>query len=160
MSVYKNMLRTWVRPRAVMDGLLRLGHREDRALAYLMGGCFLNFVATWPYAARLEKLEGLSAKEQITGALFLWIFIAPLFFYGLSAVSHLIAKAVGGKGGFYGARLSLFWSLLATAPAALFYGLLRGFNGEVAATSVIGLLWLVGFAAIWMLTLFEAEKGA
>ena len=160
MSVTRDMVRTWRQPRAVMDRLLRMGQREDRALAFLMGGCFLNFLATWPYAVRIEELTGTSAKEQITGSLFLWIFIAPLFFYGLSAVIHLVAKVVGGKGTFYTARLSLFWTLLATTPAALLYGLLRGFNGDDTGTMIIGALWGIGFLAIGALTLFEAEKGA
>ena len=160
MSVTRDMVRTWRQPRAVMDRLLRMGQREDRALAFLMGGCFLNFLATWPYAVRIEELTGTSAKEQITGSLFLWIFIAPLFFYGLSAVIHLVAKFVGGKGTFYTARLSLFWTLLATTPAALLYGLLRGFNGDDTGTMIIGALWGIGFLAIGALTLFEAEKGA
>ncbi|OUD10913.1 hypothetical protein BVC71_05460 [Marivivens niveibacter] len=160
MSVTRDMVRTWRQPRAVMDRLLRMGQREDRALAFLMGGCFLNFLATWPYAVRVEELTGTSAKEQITGSLFLWIFIAPLFFYGLSAVIHLVAKVLGGKGTFYTARLSLFWTLLATTPAALLYGLLRGFNGDDTGTMIVGALWTIAFFVIGSLTLIEAEKGA
>ena len=157
-SVTRDMVATWRGPRAVMDKLLSMGHREDRALAFLMGGCALNFLATWPYAVRVEELTGVSSREQITGALFLWIFIAPLFFYALAALSHLVAKALGGKGSFYSARLALFWSILATTPLALFYGLLRGFNGDVAATTLIGGLWGLSFLFIWVKSLIEAEK--
>jgi hypothetical protein len=39
------------------------------------------------------------------------VFIAPLFFYLLAAISHGVARVLGGKGTGFGARLALFWAL-------------------------------------------------
>lgn len=160
MSVSRDMIRTWRAPRAVMRKLLGMGKREDRALAFLMGGCFIVFISQWPALARQAHITGEEMSQLVAYSLLGWIFIWPLLFYGLAAVAHLIAKVLGGKGTFFTARLAMFWTLLATSPAGLFYGLLLGLNGAVAGTHFIGGLWLVAFAVILLLTLIEAEKGA
>jgi hypothetical protein len=51
----------------------------------------------------------LQARLAIT--FFAWLMIWPLLFYGLGSLTHLIARALGGKGTFYSARLALFWAL-------------------------------------------------
>ncbi len=160
MSVSRDMIRTWRAPRAVIRKLLAMGKREDRALAFLMGGCFIVFISQWPALARQAHITGEEMSQLVAYSLLGWIFIWPLLFYGLAAVAHLIAKVLGGKGTFFTARLAMFWTLLATSPAGLFYGLLLGLNGAVAGTHFIGGLWLVAFAVILLLTLTEAEKGA
>ncbi len=160
MSVSRDMIRAWRQPRAVMAKLLAMGQREDRALAFLMGACFLIFLSQWPSLARQAHETGEELTQLMSYALLGWIFIWPLLFYAVAGLSHLIAKLIGGKGSFYSARLALFWSLLATAPAALLYGLLSGFNGQVAGTHLVGGIWGLAFAVIWVLSLVEAEKGA
>ncbi|WP_194095528.1 YIP1 family protein [Marivivens aquimaris] len=160
MSVSRDMIRTWRAPRAVMRKLLAMGKREDRALAFLMGGCFIVFISQWPALARQAHITGEEMSQLVAYSLLGWIFIWPLLFYGLAAVAHLIAKVLGGKGTFFTARLAMFWTLLATSPAGLFYGLLLGLNGAVPGTHFIGGLWLAAFAVILLLTLTEAEKGA
>jgi hypothetical protein len=59
----------------------------------------------------------------------------------------------------YGARLALFWTLLASAPASLLFGLSSGFLGDSAGTSLVGGVLIAGF--IWILgqSLREAVKG-
>jgi hypothetical protein len=66
---------------------------------------------------------------------------------------------VRGKGTGYGARLAMFWAVLASTPAALLYGLLAGFNGETLGTQAVGAVWLVGFVWIWVQSLRESESG-
>ena len=158
MAVSRDMFRTWRHPRVVMRELLAAGQREDRALAFLMAGCLITFVAQWPRLAREAYLTGEDFTKVMSYDLLAWIFMWPLMFYGIAALVHLIAKAFRGKGTFYTARLSLFWTLLATTPVMLFYGLLRGLNGDVTATQIVGGVWLIGFLAIWIATLIEAEK--
>ena len=58
MAATNDILRSWTRPRAVMRNLLALGPREDRALAYLMVGCLVIFVAQWPRLSRRTYLDG------------------------------------------------------------------------------------------------------
>lgn len=165
MAVTRNILRTWRGPRPVIRELLSEGRREDRAIAYVMVACILIFVSQWPRLAReaagFDLATGAEAPDlqmTLTYALFAWIVVAPLLLYMLAGVTHLLAKAVGGKGSFYAARIALFWSLLATAPALLLYGLLAGFQGPVASTQIIGALWLFAFVLIWGLSLIEAEQ--
>ncbi|MFZ3583881.1 hypothetical protein ACOI1H_17160 [Loktanella sp. DJP18] len=164
MAVTADILRTWRGPRAVMRDLLAQGKREDRALAYLIVSCLLVFVAQWPRLARaaagFDLAPGAVPRDlgqMMTYELFAWITVWPLALNGLAALSHLIAKLFGGRGSFYAARLALFWSLLASVPLLLFYGLMAGFLGPVAGTHLVGGAWVVGFGWIWMQSLREAE---
>jgi len=165
MAVTRNIMRTWRKPRAVIRALLDEGRREDRAIAYVMVACILIFVSQWPRLAReaagFELAPGADTPDlqmTLTYALFAWLIIAPLSLYLLAAVTHLVARMLGGKGSFYSARLALFWSLLATAPALLLYGLFAGFQGPTGGTQIIGALWLIAFVMIWILSLLEAEQ--
>ncbi|WIV52185.1 hypothetical protein QQG91_07030 [Marivivens sp. LCG002] len=158
MAVSRDMFRTWRHPRLVMRELLAMGRREDRALAFLMAGCAITFVAQWPRLQREAFMTGEDFTQLMSYDLLAWIFMWPLVLYGIAAIAHLVAKLFRGKGTFYSARLSLFWTLLSTTPIMLFYGLLTGLNGNVAATQIVGALWLVAFVVIWIATLIEAEK--
>ncbi len=164
MAVTADIVRTWRGPRAVMRDLLSRGKREDRALAYLIVFCLLVFVAQWPRLARtaagFDLAPGTEPREigqLMTYELFAWLTVWPLALYGLAGISHLIAKAFRGQGTFYSARLALFWSLLATVPVLLLYGLMAGFLGQVAGTHLVGAVWIVAFAVIWLQSLREAE---
>ncbi|MGJ8624072.1 MAG: YIP1 family protein [Yoonia sp.] len=165
MAVTNDIARTWRRPRAVIRDLLNQGRREDRAIAYLMISCFLIFVAQWPRLSRkaagfdlpagaeVPELDRLMAYEFLA-----WLMIWPLFLYLLAGLTHMIARAFGGKGTGYGARLALFWALLATVPALLLHGLMAGLVGPGPQTNLIGVVWLVAFLWIWFQGLREAES--
>lgn len=159
MAVTLDIVRGWRRPRALIREKLGQGVREDRALAVLMGACLLFFVAQWPRLSREAFLHPeVPLDARMGGALMGWIFIAPLLFYALGAVSHLVAKAFGGKGTWFSARLALFWALLVVSPLALLNGLVAGFIGEGPAATVVGLLVLGGFLYLWVSMLIEAER--
>jgi hypothetical protein len=83
--------------------------------------------------------------------------IWPLAFYGLGSLTHLILRPLGGRGSYYTARLALFWTLLASAPAWLFYGLVRGFVGPGPAQTLVGIGLVLAFVTIWGICLREAE---
>ena len=165
MAVTTDIIRTWRGPRAVMRDLLAQGKREDRALAYLIVFCLLVFVAQWPRLARqaagfdlVPGAEPRDLMQMMTYELFAWITVWPLLLYGLAAVSHLVARLFRGRGTFYTARLALFWSLLASVPLLLLYGLMAGFLGPVAGTQLVGAAWVVAFLWIWLQSLREAES--
>ena len=165
MAVTTDIIRTWRGPRAVMRDLLAQGKREDRALAYLIVFCLLVFVAQWPRLARqaagFELPPGAEPRDlmqMMTYELFAWITVWPLLLYGLAAVSHLVARLFRGRGTFYTARLALFWSLLASVPLLLLYGLMAGFLGPIAGTQLVGAVWVVAFLWIWLQSLREAES--
>ena len=145
---------------------------------FLILGCGLIFVAQWPRLSRdayqaqlLEVARGFvpvggdvpvdpppDLQALLGGALMGWIFLAPLGFYGLAALSHLLVRPLGGQGTWFGARLALFWSILAAAPGFLFVGLVGGFLGPGPVLVACGTGLLLAFLAIWGMSLWEAER--
>ena len=126
------------------DHLAR-GESEPRALAFLMGACTVMFVARWPALAREAHLEDADLNMLMGGALLALLFIAPLLFYGLALLAHAVSRATGGQGTPYGARLALFWALLASTPLILLNGLVAGFIGPGPSLTLVGALWFAAF---------------
>lgn len=159
MPVTADITATYRGPGRVIGRLLDAGQREDRALVILMAFCVLMFIAQMPRLAREAHLNGTDLNMLMGGALMAWVFIAPLALYLLAAVSHLVARLFGAKGSWYGARLALFWALLASSPLILLHGLVAGFIGPSPALSLVGAVWLGVFAWFWIAGLVRAERG-
>ncbi len=150
MSVTANILQSWRAPGTVMRRLLAGGLREDRALMYLMGACLVIFFAQWPRLARLaHETDEVPLQAMLGGALMGWLFIAPLFLYGLAGALRLVMVALRRPIGWFEARLALFWSLLAASPLWLLNGFLNGVIGPGVVTGIIGLGILAAF--FWLL---------
>ena len=49
MAVTRDIVDAHLRPRQVMARLLRMGQREDRVLAMLMGGCIILFAGSYSH---------------------------------------------------------------------------------------------------------------
>lgn len=158
MAVTTDIAATYRGPGRVLRRLLDMGQREDRALAIVMAGCVVVFIAQMPRLAREAHLTGQELNMMLGGSLLAWVIIAPLIFYLLAAFSHVIAKVVGGSGDWYGARLALFWALLASAPVLLLHGLVAGFIGPGPARDAVGLIWLGLFLWFWGAGLWQAER--
>lgn len=171
MSITTDIFRTWARPGAVIREKLADGPREDRALILLFAACLLLFVAQWPRLSReaflareaataagtpLDQVPGIQALMGIN--FFVFLFVVPLFFYGIAAVSALVIRAFGGRIGAYEARVSLFWALLCAAPLMLFQGLLAGFSGPGSSVTVVGILVGLSFLWLWVKLLREAMQ--
>lgn len=159
MAVTLDILRAWRQPRAVIRERLA-GANEAGALAVLMAAAALAFVAQWPALARAAHVDSAVPLEaRLGGALMAMLFVLPLLAYGLALVSHVVARALGGRGSGLGARLALFWAMLALTPAQLLLGLMAGFAGAGAAVTALGVLALAGFFWIWLSMLREVERG-
>jgi Yip1 domain len=158
MPVTRDITATYLRPARVMRRLLAMGQREDRALIILMVACVIVFVAQMPRLARESHMSGQDLDMLMGGALLGWLFLAPLFFYALAGLSHMIARLLGGQGDWFGARLALFWALLASTPLLLLHGLVAGFIGQGPQLQVVGVIWLVLFVWFWMAGLRQAER--
>lgn len=160
MALTRDIARSYRAPRAVMRRLLDAGQREDRAIAFLMGACFVIFVAQWPRLRRDAMLtpDAPPFDAQVGGALFAWLFLAPLMFYGIAALSHIVARLLGGRGSWYGARLALFWTLLAVSPLMLLQGMVAGLLGPGVELQITGAGVALAFVAIWGISLAEAER--
>lgn len=142
-----------------MQELLAAGPREDRALALLFTACLVMFIAQWPALSRAAHLDPeIPLQGRMSGALMATLFIVPLLAYALAALSHLVARLMGGKGSWFTARLALFWSLLAIAPLTLLQGLVMGFIGPGPVATVTGLVVLAGFLFQWINALAVSES--
>lgn len=159
MSLARNIAASYRAPGTVLDRMLADGPREDRALALCMGGCVAMFVAQWPRLAREAHLSGDDLQMLLGGALMGVVFILPLALYLLAGLSRLVAGVLGGQGTGYGARLALFWALVASMPLMLLHGLVSGFIGPGAAKALVGVLWCLAFGWIWIAGLIRSERG-
>lgn len=158
MSIARDIAATYRGPGRVIRDVLAMGQREDRALAYVMGACALMFVAQLPRLAREAHLTGDDLNMLMGASLMGLIFIAPLMFYALGGLSHVIAKLLGGRGSFYTARMALFWALLAASPLILLHGLVAGFIGPGPQLTLVGAVWFIVFLWFWITGLVHAER--
>ncbi|MCR9157117.1 MAG: YIP1 family protein [Rhodobacteraceae bacterium] len=160
MPFTQDIAATYRGPGKVVRRLVNAGQREDRALAILMGACAILFIARWPALARQAHLEGLELNMLLGGTLMATVFLAPLLFYVLAFVAHLIARAVGGQGPSYNARIALFWGLLASSPLILLNGLVAGYIGAGIQLTIVGLIWFCVFMWFWISGMLAAYRGA
>lgn len=159
MALSSDIVATYRAPRRVMRRLLALGEQEGRALMFLMLACALIFVGQWPRLRREAFLDdSIAFDARVGGALLAWVFIMPLALYTLAQISHWLAKMLGGHGSAYGARLALFWALLAASPLWLFHGLVAGLIGGGPGLTLAGAVALAVFLLFWALTFYEAQQ--
>lgn len=157
MAITTEILRSYRAPRAVLRRHLQGGPREDRALVTLFAGCFLVFVSTLPGLARLAQLDPeVPLEARIGGALLSWMFVMPLVFYALAGLTRLALGVAGRPVTPYGARIALFWALLAASPIWLLHGLVAGFIGAGVAQLSVAVVLVAAFLYIWGAGLREA----
>lgn len=150
MTITGEILATWRDPGAPIRRFLAGGVREDRALAMLMGAGILLFIARTPGLARAAAMDtSVPLQARLGTAFFALMFLMPLLAYALAAILHLGLRMFGAHGPAHGARLVLFWSLLAIAPAVLVQGLAEGMLGAGPVTQVLGLAIFAAF--LWFL---------
>jgi hypothetical protein len=131
---------------------------EPFAFSILLVFLILAFVAQWPQAAREAFLADEPSVAPRLLALALAVLATIPLWYGLAAVSRIVARLLGGRGSWFAARLALFWALATTSPLMLLQGLVAGMIGPGPAlwlvTSVVGL----GFLWLWLTMLHEVER--
>lgn len=157
MAVSGDMIRAYRAPGQVMARLIASGAGEERALAWLMTGCFLMFIARLPVLSRRAYLNDEEFVALAAGAFTGAVFLAPLVFYALAALSHVVAGRFGGRGSWVSARLALFWTVLVLSPLMLFQGMVAGFIGPGAALTLVAVLNGAVFLCLWIVALRVAE---
>ncbi len=158
MSVTTDIVESWRRPQTVVRRLLARGGSEAFVLTFLMIFLLLAFTAAAPNLARQAEADPTVPLIQRFYAMALGLLATLPVWYGLAAISHLVARALGGRGAHYGARLALFWALVVVSPAMLFHGLVLGMAGGSTFTSALGAAVAIVFVVIWMLMLREVER--
>lgn len=159
MTVSTDLVATWWRPRAILRQHLARGRSEPFALSFLLVFLALAFIGQWPLAAREAFLAGEpSATPRILARALAVLATIPIW-YGLAALGHLAARAMGGQGSWYAARLALFWALACVGPLMLLQGLVSGMIGPGPALTAVTLGVGGGFVWLWATLLHEAERG-
>lgn len=160
MAVSTDILHSFARPRAVLRSLRDGERREARVLVYLMLACALIFVAQWPRLARQAHLDdSIPLDALLAGALFGWVFVAPLLFYAAAMLLGLAMRLVAPVQPF-DVRLALFWSLLVASPMVLLQGLVTGLIGPGVAALVTGIAVAGVFGAVLVAGLRVAVEAA
>lgn len=133
--------------------------REDRALATLMAACILVFIAQWPRLSREAIIDtSIAFEARMAGALFGWVLVAPLVMYVLASVSHALLTLAGSDASGYDARMALFWAFFAATPIWLLSGLVYGFFGKSAASTIATAIAFCVFLVIWAVALAEVGR--
>lgn len=159
MPVTTDIVATYRGPGAQMRRLLARGESEPRALALCMAGCLILFIAGLPALARQAHLTGSDLQMDMGGALLGTIFILPLVLYAAAALVHVVARMLGGQGTPHGARLALFWAMLASSPLILLNGLVAGFIGAGPEQTLVGAIWFAVFIWFWIGGMRSVQRG-
>ncbi len=162
MAVTDDIVATYRRPRHVLRRLLAAEAHEARPLSYLIAAMIVVYIAQWPALSRVDVLAGPDSPvpfAQRMMAAMLGVFALLPAFYIVAALSHIAARALGGKGSYYAARLAMFWAFLAVTPLMLLRGLVAGFIGPSPALTATGLAALAVFIWFWLSGLAAAEWG-
>ena len=161
MTITGEIVASYRRPAAAVGRMLAGPRREDRALVMVMAACAVIFVSQWPVAARAAHLApAIPLEARLAGMLLATVFLLPLLAYALAGASHAVLRLFGGRGSHYGARIALFWALLAVSPLMLLKGLVAGLIGPGAALTATGATIFAAFMWIWGAGLHAAEFGA
>lgn len=158
MAVTTDILASWRSPRAAIRRHLARGRSEPFAFSLLFVFLLLAFVGQWPQASREAFLaQEPSAAPRLLGRALAVLATIPVW-YGLAALSRLIARVLGGQGGWYGARLALFWALATVSPLMLLQGLVAGMIGPGPALWLVSVAVGLGFLWLWLTMLHEVER--
>ena len=158
MSVISDILNGYLRPRSTVRRRLGTTVNEGQAFGYLVTACLLLFVAQLPEVVRSHVLSrsdlplaGIAAGRLIGIAVF-----APILFYCVAGLTAAGMRIFSLPITWHHSRVSLFWALLATVPAAACLGLLRGLMdwqpALLGASVTVGLIFLF----FWIIGLIEA----
>lgn len=158
MSVTRDMVQSWRTPRTVIGRHLARPVSEPFAFALLVTFLILAFIALWPDMSRIATLDPARPMVQQMVAAGLALMATIPLWYGVAAISHAVARAFGGKGTSYRARLALFMALVAASPLVLLHGLTRGLIGPGPQTLLVGVVAGAAFVILWVIMLIEAER--
>ena len=157
MALTSDIVQSWHSPRRVVRRLRSAGRSEPFVFTFLFVFLLMAFVSLAPYLARQTALNpDVTLYQRLFGAALGLLALVP-FFYLLAALGHLVARLMGGTGGYYDGRLALFWALACSTPGTLFLGLVRSFHGDGPVVTVLGLALFICFIALYSLMLREVE---
>ena len=157
MAVTTDIMASWRSPRAAVRRHLARGVSEAFAFTLLFVFLLLTIVAQWPQATRAAFLaQEPSVLPRMMGRVLGVLALIPLW-YALAALSRVVARAMGGKGSWYSARIALFWALATVSPLMLLQGLVAGMIGPGPALNLASVGIGAAFLWLWLTMLHEVE---
>lgn len=157
MALTSDIVESWHHPRAVIRRLQARGRSEAFVFTFLFVFLLLAFVANAPYLSRQSTLHpDVVLMPSLLGSSLGFLAAIPVF-YLLAALGHLVARLMGGTGGYFDGRLALFWALTAITPAMLICGLVRAFADGSPAVPIFGGLTFLVFLVLYTVMLREVE---
>lgn len=159
MAFVSDIVESWRRPATVLRRHLDRGQSEPFAFTLLLAFLILAFIAQWPGVARTTAATpDVPMAPQLLGRALALLATVPLW-YGLAALGHFGARAFGGRGSWYGARIALFWALDAVTPLVLLTGLVAGLIGPGVQLTAVGGVTFAALVGFWAINLREAGRG-
>lgn len=159
MSVTSDIIESWRRPRKVVRRHLARGRSEAFAFSLLFVGLLIAFIAQYPSVVQVvQQNPEVPLSAQLLGRALGILAMIPVF-YAAAAATRLIGMAVGGRGSWYGARIALFWALVAVAPLVLLMGMVNALIGPGSQLMLTVILAFAGFMFQWIIGLMVVEQG-
>lgn len=158
MSVTRDIVQSWRSPRVVIRRHLARPRSEPFVFSLLVTFLIMAFIALWPGMSRTATLDPARPMVQQMVAAGLALLATIPLWYGVAAISHVVARMMGGRGSFYRARLALFMALVAAIPLVLLHGLTLGMIGPGLQALLVGAVAGVGFVTLWFIMLRVAER--
>ena len=160
MAVTDDIIATYRGPSRMVRALLQREKREDRLFILLIAGCVMLFVIFAPREARQAHLDDtVPLAARLYWSAFFWVMIMPFVFYLLAALTRVVSLPFIKELNWYGARMALFWAVLASAPVGLLFGLVAGMIGPGMQQKIAGILWVGIFLWFWVAGLTAAGEG-
>ncbi|WP_339107175.1 YIP1 family protein [Thioclava sp. GXIMD4216] len=150
MSALSDILRSYRAPRQVVRDHLSHAPSEPRALTFLLSALVLVYIAQWPGLSRFAFENPATPLPALMLGQALGLLVAVPLFYLVALIARGVAKLLGGKGSGYGARIALFWALLAASPLLLLRGLVSGFIGVGHQANMVGVATFLVFVIFWI----------
>lgn len=161
MGVFVDIVHSYRSPTQVIRRQLAAGTGEERLMAYVMLASLATFVSRVPFLLR-SHAEIIGPAPELSsfigGNMAASLIFAPLFLYALAAVSHLLARIIGGQGDHQSARLALFWSLLVLQPLVLIRAYVIMPYAPENIAFIVSVLIGILFFAMWFSTLKAVEQ--
>ena len=160
MSAAAEILRSYLAPEATLRGRQTDAPGEARALIWLVSGLVMIYAAQLPALYRQALAAGGDPPfvALAAGAALGTLLFAPLLFYALAGLSVLVAHLFGRRMSGLGARVALFWALLAAAPLMLLRSVAETLAGPGALETVLTGLAGLAFLAFWLIGMREASR--
>ena len=159
MSVVSNLIYTYRSPSKAFEFMYSRPTNEATSLGYLMGACFLTYVAQWPYLARQAHLEDFNLQTSLAASLLAWLLIAPLLLYCVAILVYFLHRVLGGGKTSGQISVGLFWSFFAATPMMMLFGLVKGFLGSGTAENVVGCFWFMALSYFILCAVVRAKVG-